>query len=84
MMQEIRQRAIEGDLIAETALSIYTYRVAKYIGAYWATLPEVHAIIFTAGVGENEGYVRAKILSYLTNLDFRLMKRIIGANRKWR
>ncbi|MGI6536764.1 MAG: acetate kinase [Caldicoprobacterales bacterium] len=72
MMQEIRQRAIEGDLIAETALSIYTYRVAKYIGAYWATLPEVHAIIFTAGVGENEGYVRAKILSYLTNLDFQI------------
>lgn len=68
MMQEIRQKALEGDKEAELVVSIYAYRVAKYIGQYWATLPHVNSIIFTAGLGENEGYVRKKILSFLQNL----------------
>lgn len=72
MMQEIRQRAIDGDLIADAALSIYSYRVAKYIGAYWATLPEAHAIVFTAGIGENEGYIRVRILSFMRNFNFEI------------
>ncbi len=72
MMQEIRQRAIDGELIADAALSIYSYRVAKYIGAYWATLPEAHAIVFTAGIGENEGYIRARILSFMRNFNFEI------------
>lgn len=72
MMQDIRQRAVDGDLVADAALYIYSYRVAKYIGAYWATLPEAHAIVFTAGVGENEGYIRARILSFLKNLSFEI------------
>jgi acetate kinase len=70
IMQDIRKKAVEGDLVAEAALSVYAYRAAKYIGAYWATLPDADAIVFTAGVGENEGYVRAKILSFLENLNF--------------
>ena len=72
MMQDIRQRALDGDPIADAALSIYAYRAAKYIGSYWATLPEVHAIVFTAGVGENEGYIRERILSFLKNLNFEI------------
>lgn len=65
MMQTIRERALNGEKKAETAISVYSYRIAHYIGAYWSTMPETHAVIFTAGVGENEGYVRKKILSYL-------------------
>ncbi|HHY82139.1 MAG TPA: acetate kinase [Clostridiales bacterium] len=72
MMQDIRQGAIEGDSKAQTALSVYAYRVAKYIGAYFATLSKPHAIVFTAGIGENEGYVRARILSFLENLPFHI------------
>lgn len=72
MMQDIRQKAMEGDAEADTALAIFAYRAAKYIGEYWAGLPEVHAIVFTAGVGENEGNVRAGILSYLENLSFEI------------
>ena len=68
MMQDIRQKALEGDVMAELAVSIYSYKVAKYIGAYWATLPYTNSIIFTAGLGENEGYIRKKILSFLGNL----------------
>ncbi len=40
----------------------------RKLGSYWATMPCCHAIVFTAGVGENEDYVREKILSFLENL----------------
>lgn len=72
MMQVIRGKAEEGDVEAELVVSIYAYRIAKYIGAYWATLPSCDAIVFTAGLGENEGYVRKKILSFLGNIGFDL------------
>ena len=70
MMQEIRTKAEKGDLAAEMVVQIYAYRIAKYIGEYWATLPKAHALVFTAGLGENEGYVRRKVLHFLENLRF--------------
>jgi acetate kinase len=70
MMQEIRARAEKGDIGAQAVIQIYAYRIAKYIGQYWATLLGADALIFTAGLGENEGYVRKKILDYLANLEF--------------
>jgi acetate kinase len=68
LMQDIRSKAESGDIEAEIVISIYAYRIAKYIGAYWATLPSCDALIFTAGLGENEGYVRAKVLGFLENI----------------
>ena len=72
VMQDIRQSANEGDKKADIALSIFAYRVAKYIGAYLAALPEAHAIVFTAGIGENEGTIRTRILSFLEYLSFEI------------
>lgn len=72
MMQEIRAKAEKGDMVAETVVEIYAYRIAKYIGEYWATLPSAHALVFTAGLGENESYVRRKILAFLENLRFEM------------
>ena len=68
MMQDIRAKAETGDLAALAVIDIYAYRIARYIGQYWATLPWADAIIFTAGVGENESYVRKQILFFLANL----------------
>ncbi len=68
MMQEIRAKAEQGDVQAELVISIYAYRIAKYIGAYWATLDGCDALVFTAGLGENEGYVRKKIAGFLANI----------------
>ncbi len=72
MMQVIRGKAEKGDIEAELVISIYAYRIAKYIGAYWATLQSCDAIIFTAGLGENEGYVRQKIIDFLGNIDIKI------------
>ena len=59
-MREIQDRSREGDAQAELALEMFCYRVRKYIGAYYAALGSVDAIIFTGGIGENSAVVRAK------------------------
>ena len=58
-MREVVQRAADGDQDAKLALEVYCYRIRKYIGAYVAALGRVDAIVFTAGIGENQPLVRA-------------------------
>ncbi|MCK5812408.1 MAG: acetate kinase [Clostridiales bacterium] len=70
LMQDIRAKALEGDEFSENIVNIYAYRIAKYIGSYMATSDGCNAIIFTAGVGENEWYVRQKTLEYLKGFNF--------------
>ena len=67
-MREIQDRAKGGDAQAELALEIFCYRVRKYIGAYYAALGLVDAIIFTGGIGENSAAVRAKSCEGLSGL----------------
>ena len=62
----------EGNELASTALSAWSYRVAKYIGAYTAAMNGVDVIVFTAGVGENNVQARAEIISYLGYLGITL------------
>lgn len=57
----------EGNYRAELALNMFSYATKKYIGAYTAALNGVDAIVFTAGVGENDAGVRSAALK---NMDF--------------
>lgn len=50
----------EGNKRAIAAVEVFSYRVAKYIGAYAAAMNGVDAIAFTAGIGENTSFVREK------------------------
>ena len=50
------------------ALDVYCHRVRKYVGAYLAVLGGTDVIAFTAGVGENDDVVRARILQDLEPL----------------
>jgi acetate kinase len=52
-------RCGQGDAGAQLALSIYCYRIRKYLGAYIAALGGLDALVFTGGVGENAAAVRA-------------------------
>lgn len=54
------------------AMKVFAYRVAKYIGAYVAAMNGVDAICFTAGLGENNRYVRNDICAYLGYLGIEL------------
>ena len=60
-MREVHDLAEAGDDNAQDALALYCYRVKKYIGAYVAALGRVDALVFTAGVGENDAQVRERI-----------------------
>jgi acetate kinase len=71
-VRDIQTRQAEGDSIAQLALDMYTYRIKKYIGAYFAVLGRVDALIFTAGVGENSAYVRWHACQGLENLGISL------------
>ncbi len=53
----------EGNERAKLAQEAFAYRVVKYIGAYAAAMNGVDVIAFTAGVGENNDWIRAKILA---------------------
>jgi acetate kinase len=61
-LRDVWKNADAGNLEAQTALDIFAYRIQKTIGAYVAALEGTDAIIFTAGVGENDTRMRAKIL----------------------
>ncbi|MFI6317591.1 acetate/propionate family kinase [Nonomuraea sp. NPDC050556] len=67
-MREVRRRADGGDPDAVLARQVYCRRIRKYVGAYYALLGRVDAIVFTAGVGEHDAGVRAAALSGLERL----------------
>ncbi len=66
-LRDIHDQAAKGDKKAALAVDMFAYQIKKYIGAYAAVLGRVDALVFTAGVGENDEIVRAKALD---GLDF--------------
>ena len=66
-MRELEQAAPNDDA-AELALTMFSYRVRKYIGAYLAALGNADAVIFGGGIGEHSASVRARICAGLEAL----------------
>lgn len=64
-MQRLLARA---DAQAALALDLYCYRARKYIGAYFAVLGSVDAVLFGGGIGEHAPRIRAGILAGLEGL----------------
>ncbi len=71
-MREVRARAAAGDEAARRAIDVYAYRVRGYIGAYLAAVPGVHALVFTAGIGEHDAALRREVCGPLAHLGIRL------------
>jgi acetate kinase len=71
-MRDIVKSLQEGNRDSALALEIYAYRIKKYIGAYAAVLNGVDAIVFTAGVGENDVDTRLRICNGLQFLGIHL------------
>jgi len=67
-MREIQERTRNGDGRAELAFDMFCYRVKKYIGAYYAALGTVDAVVFTGGIGENSAPVRSRSCEGLSGL----------------
>jgi acetate kinase len=66
--RDITQAASTGDARAMLAMDIESYRIKKYIGAYYAALGRIDALVFTAGVGEMGPVIRAKTVAGLEAL----------------
>ncbi len=64
-MRDIHAAIAAGNERAKLALEVQTYRNRKYVGAFMAVLGRVDAIVFTAGIGENDEVVREKSLAGL-------------------
>jgi acetate kinase len=73
---EARSQGHEG---AALALSVFTYRLKKYICAYHGVLAGADALVFTAGIGENSPQIRSEALAGLEPLGFVLDKEKNGS-----
>ncbi len=67
-MRDLLAAAADGNERAELAVDIFVYRIVKYIGAYYAILPGVDAVVLTGGIGENAVTVRRRICRPLAAL----------------
>ena len=85
-MRDVKQAAKDGNKMAQLALTMYNYRIKKYIGSYAAVLNGVDVIVFTAGVGENQASMREGAtdgLDYLgVKLDKELNAKVRGTETK--
>ncbi|HWK74034.1 MAG TPA: acetate/propionate family kinase [Povalibacter sp.] len=77
-LRVIEQRAEQGDESCRLAITLYSHRVRKYVGAYAAVMGGVDAIAFTGGIGENSALMRHRVMQRLDFLGARLDE---GRNR---
>jgi len=76
--RDLAAAANEGNKRAQIAIDVFAYRVAKYVGSYAAAMNGVDAIAFTAGIGENDGSMRARVCEYLGYLGITIDKEANG------
>ena len=80
--RDVQKAQGEGNHKADVAIQAFIYRVAKYIGAYVAAMNGVDAIVFTAGVGENDKPIRGAVCEYLGYLGIEIDPEINKARGK--
>jgi len=71
-MRDIHAAIEKGDDRARLALDVQAYRNRKYIGSYMAVLCRVDAIVFTAGIGENDAIVRRESIRGLESFGVKI------------
>ena len=71
-LRAVHRRAADGDDAAAEAIDLYCYRIRCYVGAYAAALGRVDAVVFTAGVGEHDPDVRARVCAGLEGFGVRV------------
>ena len=72
--RDIQKAIDEGNERAKLTFDMLCYQIKKYIGAYSASMGGVNAIVFTAGIGEHQVYIREKTLEGLEYLGVKLDK----------
>lgn len=63
--RDIENAAAEGNYRAQLTMDIFVNRVIQTIGSYYVQMQGLDAIVFTAGIGENDAVTRASVLKIL-------------------
>ncbi len=66
-MRDVEDLVAKGDKAAILASDMYAYRIKQFIGSYAAAMNGLDAIVFTAGIGENDHNIRRLVCE---NMDF--------------
>jgi acetate kinase len=66
-MRDVEDRYLKGDKVAVLAYEMYAYRIKHFIGSYVASMNGIDAIVFTAGIGENDPVARRLVCE---NMDY--------------
>ena len=67
--RDLDEAAKAGNIRADLALRVFAHSVVKYIGSFIAVMNGVDAIVFTAGIGENDDIIRSRIIEHFDYLD---------------
>ena len=78
-MRDVHRAIAAGDPSAQLALEVYLHRTRKYVGAYAAVMGGIDALVFTAGVGENDPVVRSGVVDGLGFLGLEVDQQLNGA-----
>ena len=67
-MRDVEAAIARGDVSAAQGLAVWRHRIRHYVGAYRAQMDTVHAVVFTAGVGENSALLREMAMQGLSHV----------------
>ncbi|MDQ8204634.1 acetate/propionate family kinase [Pelagicoccus sp. SDUM812003] len=71
-VRDIGQAAKQGNKRAQLALDVLAHSIRHWIGAFYLELGGCDALVFTAGIGENDTALREAVCSNLDGLGFEL------------
>lgn len=77
----LEEAAANGHIGAQLALSVFAYRLAKYVAAMAVASGGLDALVFTGGIGENSDFLRAQVAAHLAFLGVQMDE---AANQKAR
>jgi len=78
----LEDAANEGNERAKLALEVQAKRVADYIGSYYVYMEGIDAIVFTAGIGENNGSFRRRVLDRIKVLGVEYNEELINVRKQ--
>jgi acetate kinase len=67
-LRDIKKAADEGNTSAQLAIDVFVHSIRHWIGAFWLEMGGCDALVFTAGIGENNSWIREMVCAGLGGL----------------
>ncbi|MDA3079959.1 MULTISPECIES: acetate kinase [unclassified Campylobacter] len=81
-LRKVEELMEAGDEKAKLAYDMLVYQIVKLVGAYYAALGKIDAIVFTGGIGENANILREKVCDKLAHFGIKIDKAKNSVRRK--